>query len=129
MHILREASGLDHESIMIICLINAATMRTLLVGPDADPDMIDLAIPPEHARGGISRAAVADVLGISKETARRKINSLIEAGNLMDAGYGKVRPVPDLTNPQWQKVANDIHAAAVRYDHRLKALGCKGVGD
>lgn len=129
MHILREATGLDHESIVIACAVNAAAMRPLLVGPNAPLHLMDVAEPPDEFRGSISRLAVAEQTGLSRETVRRKINQLIEAGMLVEDAHGHVRPIRALIDPQWQKVADDGYAAVQRFDRRLKSLGCKGVGD
>lgn len=129
MHLLREATGLDHESIIIACAVNQAAMRPLLVGPNAPLDLIDLAQPPDEYRGSISRAAVADLTGLPRETVRRKINLLIEAGMLVEARNGEVRPIRSLSDPRWQKVADDGFAAVQRFDRRLRSLGCKGVCD
>lgn len=127
MHLLREATGLDHESIMIFCAINEATMRPLLVGPGALLQDMDLAEPSDAIRGSISRLAVADVTGLPRETVRRKIKRLLDAGILVEAHNGEVRPNRDLMNPQWQRVADQGFAAVQRYDKRLRSLGCKGV--
>jgi hypothetical protein len=80
MHILREATQLDHDSIIIACVVNHATMRPLLTGPGAPLDPIGAADPTDDQRGSISRSAVADITGIPRETVRRKINHLIEIG-------------------------------------------------
>lgn len=129
MHILREATGLDHESIVIACAINEAAMRPLLVGPNAPLHLMDVAEPPDEFRGSTSRLAIADQTGLSRETVRRKINQLIEAGMLFEDAHGQVRPIRALMDPQWQKVADEGYAAVQRFDRRLKSLGCKGVCD
>lgn len=129
MHLLREATDLDHESIVIACAVNAATMRPLLVGPNAPLDLIDVADPPDEYRGSISRAAVADMTGLPRETVRRKINQLIAAGMLVESRNGEVRPIQGLGDPRWQKVADEGFAAVQRFDRRLRSLGCKGISD
>lgn len=129
MHLLKEASGLDHETIIIACAVNEAAMRPLITGPDAPLHALDLAEPPEQHRGSISRLAVADRTGIPRETVRRKINKLIRAGMLAEAPNGEVRPVPDLANETWQRVANDGFAAVQRFDRRLRSLGASGICD
>lgn len=129
MHLLREATGLDHESIMIACAINEAAMRPLLVGPNAPLENLDLAEPPDSSRGSISRMAVAEITGIPRETVRRKIKLLLNAGMLVEAPNGEVRPIRNLISPQWQKVADEGFAAVQRYDRRLRSLGCKGVSE
>jgi biotin operon repressor len=125
MHILREATQLDHESIIIACVVNHATMRPLLTGPDAPLDLIDTAAPPDEQRGSISRSSVADITGIPRETVRRKINHLIEIGILVEAAPGHVRPIADLANPAWQRVADEGFAAVRRFNRLLAQLGCE----
>jgi hypothetical protein len=129
MHILREQTRLDHESIMILCVVNHAAMRPLLVGPNAPLDLIDAAVPPDDDRGSISRSAVADIAGIPRETVRRKINNLIGIGLLVESSPGHVRPITDLANPTWQKVADDGFAAVKRFNKRLVELGCESICD
>lgn len=129
MHLLREASGLDHESIMISCALNAAAMRPLLFDPNVPADARDLAVPPNEARGSISRLAIADVTGLPRETVRRKINHMIEQGLVEDDGHGRVRPARHLADPRWQSIADQGFAAVQQYDRKLRALGCKGIGD
>ena len=125
MHILREATQLDHEPIIIACVVNHATMRPLLTGPDAPLDLIDAAAPSDEQRGSISRSSVADITGIPRETVRRKINHLIEIGILVEAAPGHVRPIADLANPVWQRVADDGFAAVRRFNRLLAQLGCE----
>lgn len=127
MHIAREATALDHESIMIACAVNEYSMRPLLAGPGAPLDLVDLAEPPEEFRAGITRMAVAEITGLPRETVRRKINILIESGWLFEDPDGNVRAVRNLINPLWQKVADDSFSAVQAYDRRLRAAGCKGV--
>jgi hypothetical protein len=129
MHILREATRLDHESIIIACAVNHATMRPLLTGPRAPLDLMDAASPPDESRGSISRSAVADITGIPRETVRRKINNLIKLGILVESTPGHVRPITDLANPTWQKVADDGFAAVKRFNKRLVDLGCQSICD
>jgi hypothetical protein len=129
MHILREATQLDHDSIIIACVVNHATMRPLLTGPGAPLDLIDAAHPPDHQRGSISRSSVADITGIPRETVRRKINHLIEIGMLLEAAPGHVRPVAALANPVWQKVADNGFAAVKRFNRQLAQLGCESACD
>jgi hypothetical protein len=129
MHLLREATGLDHESIMIACAINEAAMRPLLVGPNAPLHLVDVAEPRDDLRGSISRVAVSEVTGLPRETVRRKIKKLLEDGMLVEAENGEVSPIRALMDLQWQKIADEGFAAVQRYDRRLRSLGCKGVSD
>lgn len=51
---------------------------------------------PEELRRPMSRLAVAQALGLTRETTRRKINKLIEDGALKEAGKGVVVVREDL---------------------------------
>lgn len=129
MHIAREATGLDHESIVIACAVNEATMRPILFGRNPDPEAIDLAVVPEDLRGGISRLAVAEITQLPRETVRRKINQMIAAGVLFEDEDGLVRAAARMADPLWQKAGNDSFAAVQKFDRRLRTLGCKGISD
>jgi len=129
MHLLREASGLEHDSIMIRCALNAAAMRPLLFDPAVPEDARDLAVPPNEARGSISRLALSEVTGLPRETVRRKINRMIEQGLVEEDGHGCIRPARRLADPRWQSIADQGFAAVQRYDRKLRSLGCKGIGD
>jgi len=129
MHLLRDASGLDHESIMISCALNAAAMRQLLFDAKTPDSVRDLAVPPNETRGSMSRLAVADLTGLPRETVRRKINRLIDLGLVEEDEHRHVRPARQLADPRWQAVADEGFAAVERYDQKLRSLGCKGVGD
>lgn len=129
MHIAREATGLDHESIMIACAVNEASMRPILFGRKLDPEVNDLAVVPEDQRGGISRLAVADITGLPRETVRRKINQMIAAGVMVEDENGMVRAAARMADPLWQKAGDDSFAAVQKFDRRLRELGCKGISE
>jgi hypothetical protein len=120
---------MDLESLLICCVANEAAMRRLLVGPHARPDLVDDPAPPDEARGSISRNLIAERTGLPRETVRRKVNQLIDAGILYEVAQGEVRPVPMLANPMFQTIAQECLAAVRRFDVRLRALGCDGVLD
>lgn len=129
MHLLREASGLDHESIVISCAMNAAAMRPLLFDAKTPDSARDLAEPPNEMRGSMSRLAIADVTGLARETVRRKVNRMIDLGMAEEDEFGHVRPTRQLADPRWQTIADQGFAAVERYDRKLRSLGCKGVGE
>lgn len=129
MHLLREASGFDHESIIILCALNSAAMRPLMFDAKTPVEVRDLAEPSNDMRGSMSRLAIAEVTGLPRETVRRKVNRLIEVGFAEDDGFGHVRPTRQLADHRWQTVADQAFAAVQRYDRKLRSLGCKGVGD
>lgn len=122
LHVLREATGLDYETIVIACVINEAAMRPLLLGKETPATAKDLLRPPAEYRGSISRVAVAEITGIPRETVRRKINFLIGHGMVEESERGRVRPATQLDSPIWQKVATDGVAAVRRFDKRLAEL-------
>lgn len=119
--------GTDLESMLIYYCVAEATMRPLVLGPNAQPDLINVALPPEAMRGSISRLMIADRTGLARETVRRKTNALVEAGLLAEDPQGGVKTPRNLLSPEIQKAANDVFAAAQRYDARLRQLGRPGV--
>jgi hypothetical protein len=128
VHIWRSASGdIDFEGLVILAVVNEATMRKLLVGPDAPLHLIDHPTPPNEARGSISRHAIADRLGLSRETTRRRVNQMIEAGILVETAEGEVRSPQRLMSPTIQQAAHDSLLAVRRFDKRLRELDCDGV--
>lgn len=118
--------AMDLESLLICCVANEAAMRRLLVGPNARPDLANDPAPPEEARGSISRNLIADRTGLPRETVRRKVNQLIEIGILYEPTPGEVRPIPMLTDPMFQAIAQECLSAVRRFDIRLRELGCEG---
>jgi len=116
MHLLREASGLEHDSIMISCALNAAAMQPLLFDPAAPQDAHDMAMPPNEARGSISRLALSEVTGLPRETVRRKMNRMIEHGLVEEEGHGCIRHARRLADPRWQSIADQGFAALQQYD-------------
>jgi len=121
------APDMDLETLLIVLVVNEAAMRPLLVGPKARLDLIDHPRPPDEARGSISRNLIADRTGLARETVRRKVNQLIDAGLFAETRDGEVRPVPMLTDVAYQQIADECFEAVARYDARLRSLGCEGV--
>ena len=66
-------------------------------------------------------------MGLPRETVRRKVNQLIEAGILSEAIEGEIRAVPMLGDAIFQEVAAESLAAVQRFDARLRSLGCEGI--
>jgi hypothetical protein len=118
---------MDLESLLICCVANEAAMRRLLVGPHARPDLLNDPSPPDETRGSISRNLIAERTGLARETVRRKVNQLIEAGILYELNQGEVRPVPMLVNPVFQTIAQECLASVRRFDARLRSFGFAGV--
>lgn len=127
-HIWRsQVPDIDLESFLIIVVVNEAAMHKMLVGADARLDLIDHPTPPDDARGSISRHAIADRVGLSRETTRRKVNQLLAQGLLVETSEGEVRPIQRLYSRLIQKAAEESLLAVRRFDQRLIALGCEGV--
>jgi len=121
------APEMDLETLLIFLVVNEAAMRPMLVGASARLDLIDDPTPPDEARGSISRNLLADRTGLPRETVRRKVNQLIEAGMFSETRGGEVRPVPMLSDVMYQQIADECYETVKRYDARLRSLGCEGV--
>lgn len=117
------APEMDLETLLIFLVVNEAAMRPLLVGPKARLDLIDDPSPPDEARGSLSRNLIADRSGLARETVRRKVNALIEAGLFTEARDGQVRPTPMLSDTVYQKIADECFEAVGRYVDRLQSVG------
>lgn len=127
IHAARSVVEADLESMLIYFCVAEASMRPLVLGPNARPDLANVAEPPDEARGSISRLLIADRTNLARETVRRKTNALIEAGVLYEDTQGGVRAPRNLNSPEIQKAANDVYAAAKRYDARLRQMGRPGI--
>jgi DNA-binding transcriptional ArsR family regulator len=127
MYVAQSFVGLELESVLIYFCVAEATMRPLVLGPNPPGALINTPLPPEEARGSISRLLIADRTGLPRETVRRKTNALIEAGLLYEDKQGGVRTLRNLMSPEVQKAADDVFAAVQRYDARLRQLGRPGV--
>jgi len=119
---------MDLETLLIFLVVNEATMRPLIVGPQPRREWLNDPAPPREARGAISRAAIADKTTLPRETVRRKVNQLIELGLLAERRDGEVQAVPKLGDGLFQPIGDECYAAVGRYHERLVALGQAGVG-
>jgi hypothetical protein len=117
------APEMDLEALLIILIVNEAAMRPMLVGPKARLDLLEDPIPPDDARGSLSRSLIADRAGLPRETVRRKVNALIDAGLFTESKEGEVRPTPLLSDTMYQTIADECFEAVGRYDNRLRSLG------
>lgn len=116
------APDLDLETLLILLVVNEATMRPLLVGIRARPDLIDEPNPPDEARGSLSRSLIAERAGLARETVRRKVNVLLDAGLLTESREGEVRIAPMLGDTMYQRIADECFEAVGRYHQRLASL-------
>lgn len=127
LHIVRGVADLDLESVAIYYCIAEATMRPLVLGAGVPANVRRAAKPPEEYRGSISRMLIADRTGIPRETVRRKVNALVEAGYLTEDDKRCVRTTRILDNPVVQKAGDNVFAAVQRYHVRLRELGSETV--
>lgn len=102
-------------------------MRPLLVGPGVKLEFVNDTAPPPEARGAISRIGIADKAMLARETVRRKVNQLIEAGLFQERRDGEVQPVPRLGEALFQQIGDECYEAVRRYHLRLIELGQAGV--
>lgn len=129
LHAVRSRAGsMDLETLLIFLVVNEASMRPLLIGPDARPDLINVAVPPAEARGAISRALIADKTDLPRETVRRKVNHLIDVGLFTERKDGEVQATPRLGEAIFQVIGDDCYDAVMRYQDRLCQLG-QGAGE
>lgn len=119
---LRKNLKTDLESIAIYLCVAEATMRPLMVGPTARPDVLMLATVPEELRGWISRSAVADKMGFSRETVRRKADALVAAGHLSVDDKGMLRVVPRTDDVELQGALIQLMQRFAGFDARVKQL-------
>jgi hypothetical protein len=123
LYLTRQYVPHDLECVIVHCCVVEATMRPLLLGPDAPLHLLDEALPPESARGSISRRMIADRTGLARETVRRKTLKLIEAGLLAEDETGAVRTVRDLARAGAQALVSGVDAAVQRYAARVMQFG------
>ncbi len=125
IHSARSLVHGDLETVIIYYSIAEATMHPLVLGNDAPEAVRRAKKPPEAYRGSISRLLISERTGIPRETVRRKINKLIEAGLVESGPDGRVRSTRNLDSPQAQKVVLETFAIVRRYNDRLRQLGCE----
>jgi hypothetical protein len=127
MHELRAGFKMDAESLLIMCCVNEAVMRPLVLDPKTPASVKAMPAPPEQYRGSISMLLVAERVGLPRETVRRKIKALIRGGWLFEDEEGRIRATPRLAEPASQRMVRESFAAVKRYDERLRQLGFAGV--
>lgn len=108
------ASGRDLESVWIMACVLHNTLRNLVTDPHISTRYLNQEEVPEHIYMTMSRRAIADKTGLSRETVRRRTNALIKDGVLIETngnvrlGY-KTRTNADIAN------LNVLYAAAVSF--------------
>jgi hypothetical protein len=79
--------------------------------------------PPDSERRPVSRAAIAQSLGLPLETCRRHINQMVQDGLCMEVEGGVIVPASRLNNPAANQ-ANQQNMVNLR--RFLQRLGVKG---
>ena len=108
------ASGRDLESVWIMACVLHNTMRNLVTDPHISARYLHQEDVPDHIFITMSRRAIADKTGLSRETVRRRTNKLIEDGVLIETngnvrlGY-RTRTSGDIAN------INVLYAAALAF--------------
>ena len=107
-------SGRDLESVWIIACVLHNTLRNLVTDPHISARYLHQEEVPDHIFTTMSRRAIADKTGLSRETVRRRTNKLIEDEILVETngnvrlGY-RGRSKEDVAN------INVLYAAAVSF--------------
>lgn len=122
-HVARTMIAGDLETVLIWFSITEATLRPLMLGSEVSPDKKQVKKPPSVDLGTISRIMIADRTGLPRETVRRKINALLEAGLVAEEQHGHVRTVLDITAPDVMEAIQESYKAVRRYQQRLRDLG------
>jgi len=118
-HSARSLANIDLESLLIYFCVMEATLRPLVASGAAPAEGLTHEITPDQYQGAISMLQVSDKLGIPRETARRKIKSLVRKGMLKEDQAGRIQASSNLSNPTLRKAADATYDAARRYLDRL----------
>lgn len=88
---------LDHDSALIVLATAAITMEKF-TRVDFDPELKDIqnAMPADRLTK-CNVSSIASATGLNRETARRKVRSLLAAGVLIKDEEGSVRLSPEYT--------------------------------
>jgi hypothetical protein len=122
---VRQIFGDDLDCALIMICANEATMRPFMENIEPGSPVLTMRNPPEEIRGSISRRMIAEKTGIARETVRRKVTQLIEAGLLVADETDAVRVVSRLHDPATRKALEDGHAAVHKYMKLVAAYGVK----
>ncbi|MET0545135.1 MAG: helix-turn-helix domain-containing protein [Caulobacterales bacterium] len=82
---------LDLEAIWIVCCVLHNTMRIIITDADAAENYLGAPEVPENLLLSMSRRAIADKTGLSRETVRRRTNKLLDDGILEAEPNGNVK--------------------------------------
>lgn len=113
----------DVESLLFLLCVLEATMRPFMNTISPEPGILSDPEPPNDVRGFISRRAIADKLGLSRETVRRKTAELAKLGYVaIDRDHGVRMSYALADAASWRRVENS-HRAILRYLDRLDSYG------
>lgn len=121
VELARDTTELDYDATFIRLIVAEATMHPLMSGPKKRSELVSWPVLPNSLRGDISRVLIAERANLPRETVRRKVNALIDAGKLQDAGHGKVRGNHLLADPATLSRLQLAVAAVNRCYARLNA--------
>ncbi len=87
----------DYDRVMIMVAVAAISSERLLRA-DLPPRYRSLAVPLDPALAGkVNIASIAHATGLNRETARRKVNALVAAGQLARDADGDIAFPPGFT--------------------------------
>jgi hypothetical protein len=110
----------DYDSAMILVAVVAITAERL-TRAELPVELRDLtvAIPPDEL-APCNISSIAAATGINRETARRKVNSLVEAGYLVRSDRGVISFTPGyLQRPHIREVVRSQIEAIVKFTNDL----------
>lgn len=120
---IREIYGDDLDCALIMICVNDATMRPFMEKAGPESEVLRVRAPPDVIRGSISRRMIAEKTGIARETVRRKVANLIDAGLLVADADDAVRVVSRLDDPLTLRTLEAGHAAVKRYVTLVQSYG------
>lgn len=109
----------DIELTWIILCVMQNTYRELITDPATASLYLASKELPESTRLCMSRRAIADKTGLSRETVRRRTNRLIEIGYLEEVG-GAVRLAKERSDTELTHCLNQIHSAVLAFMKRIE---------
>jgi hypothetical protein len=119
-----KALALDAESIWILLYVTQQSMQPFLLDPDQARAWSAAPVVADEVRGWVSRRAVAEGTGLPRETVRRKMAALCQAGPLVEDEFGRIRVRGDGWESEYlQDFADQISTAVDRYERRLAMIG------
>jgi len=113
----------DADAVWIYMCVAHDTMRPYAENARAGDEILTLPQIPEEARAGISRRMIAEKTGLARETVRRRVAVLVNAGLLFEDADGRVRS----SQPEDARVTSllstliEIDGAVQNYNRRTAA--------